>query len=87
MNEEKSKSSILAQQLGLEEKYIQATIELLEDGATVPFISRYRKEATGGMNEVQVAAVMDSLDALNELERRREFILSTIEAQGKLTDE
>ncbi|MBQ3909455.1 MAG: RNA-binding transcriptional accessory protein, partial [Bacteroidaceae bacterium] len=87
MNEEKSKSSILAQQLGLEEKYVQATIELLEDGATVPFISRYRKEATGGMNEVQVAAVMDGLDALNELERRREFILSTIEAQGKLTDE
>ena len=87
MNEEKSKSSILAQQLGLEEKYVQATIELLEDGATVPFISRYRKEATGGMNEVQVAAVMDGLDALNELERRREFVLSTIEAQGKLTDE
>ena len=78
---------IIAQKLGLKEEYVENTIELLEDGATIPFISRYRKEATGGMNEVEVAAVANELDALTELQHRRDFILQSIESQDKLTDE
>jgi len=77
---------IISQRLGLKEEYVQNTIELLEDGATIPFISRYRKEVTGGMNEVEVAAVANALDSLTELQRRREFILTSIDSQGKLTD-
>ena len=78
---------IIAQKLGLKEQYVENTIELLQDGATIPFISRYRKEATGGMSDVEVAAVANELDALTELQHRREFILKAIEAQGKLTDD
>ena len=78
---------IISERLALKKEYVQNTIELLQDGATVPFISRYRKEATGGMTEVEVAAVANELETLTELQRRREYILQTIEAQGKLTDE
>ncbi len=78
---------IIAQRLGLRQAQVDATIALLDGGATIPFISRYRKEATGGMNEVQVAALKDMYGDLGELSRRREYILSTIEAQGALTDE
>ena len=80
-------ANIIANKLGLKEQYVENTIELLEDGATIPFISRYRKEATGGMNEVEVAAVANELDALTELQHRRDFILQSIESQDKLTDE
>ena len=80
-------ANIIANKLGLKEEYVENTIELLEDGATIPFISRYRKEATGGMNEVEVAAVANELDALTELQHRRDFILQSIESQDKLTDE
>ena len=77
----------IAKRLGLEEKYVHNVIELLEDGATIPFIARYRKEATGGMNEVEIAAISDALDEVTELQKRRAFILQSIEAQGKMTDE
>lgn len=80
-------ASLIAQNLGLEQKYVENTLELLEEGATIPFISRYRKERTGGMDEVKVAAVSDQLDKLKELEKRRSYILTAIESQGKLTDE
>ncbi len=80
-------TEIIARQLGLREKQVESTINLLEQGATIPFISRYRKEATGGLNEVQVAQVKEQNDKLNELVHRREYILQTIEEQGKLTDE
>ena len=80
-------TSLIAQRLGLKEQHVRNTIDLLEEGATIPFISRYRKEATGGMSEVEVGAVANMLDQLTELQRRREFILTTIEAQGKLSDE
>ncbi|TND09085.1 MAG: transcriptional accessory protein [Bacteroidetes bacterium] len=60
---------------------------MLDEGATIPFISRYRKEATGSLDEVQVAAVRDQMEILRSLEQRRKFILETIEEQGKLTDE
>lgn len=80
-------TSIIAKTLGLGERQVANTIQLLSEGATIPFISRYRKEATGGLDEVQVAAVQQQNDRLTELVRRREYILKTIEEQGKLTDE
>ena len=78
---------IIAQKLGLKEQYVANTIALLQEGATIPFISRYRKEATGGMTDIQVAQVSNELDRLTELQKRREYILTTIEGQGKLTPE
>ena len=78
---------IIAQKLGLKEQYVANTIALLQEGSTIPFISRYRKEATGGMTDIQVAQVSNELDKLTELLKRREYILTTIEAQGKLTPE
>ncbi len=80
-------NDIIARRLNLRPNQVAATINLLESGATIPFISRYRKEATGGLNEVQVAQVKDENDKLLELTHRREYILQTIEEQGKLTDE
>lgn len=80
-------TSIIARRLNLPERHVENTIRLLEGGATVPFVSRYRKEATGGMDEVQIAAVKDENERLGELVHRREYVLSTIEEQGKLTDE
>lgn len=79
--------SIIAQRLGLKEQYVANTVALLQEGATIPFISRYRKEATGGMTDIQVAQVSNELDKLTELQKRREYILTTIEGQGKLTPE
>lgn len=80
-------SSLIAKALTLSESRIIKTIELLESGATIPFISRYRKEVTGGMDELQVAAVKDQFEKLTELQKRKETVLSSIEEQGKLTDE
>ena len=80
-------SQLIAQRTGLKEKYVRQVVDLLQDGATVPFISRYRKEATGGMTDVEVAQVAAELDKVTELEHRKEFILSTIDGQGKLTPE
>ncbi len=71
--------------LQLSEQSIVNTIELLEDGATVPFISRYRKEKTGNLDEVQVADIRKAWMALQELEKRKETILNAIEEQGKLS--
>lgn len=80
-------SQIIARTLGLREQQVANTIRLLNEGATIPFVSRYRKEATGGMDEVQVAAVKEHNDRLRELQHRKEYVLQTIEEQGKLTDE
>ena len=80
-------SKLIAERTGLSEKYVENTVELLQDGATIPFISRYRKERTGGMDEVQVASVSDQLDKLVEMEKRKASILDSIEKQDKLTDE
>ena len=78
---------IIAQRTGLKIVYVQNTIALLLEGATIPFISRYRKEATGGMTDVEVAEVSRQLEQLQEMGKRRSYILQTIEGQGKLTDE
>ena len=80
-------AATIANRLELNVRQVEKTIELLESGATVPFIARYRKEATGSLNEVQIAAIRDLLIRLKELDKRREAILSSIEEQGKLTDE
>ncbi len=78
---------IIAQTVGVPEKSIQNTINLLEEGATVPFISRYRKEMTGSMDEVQVADTKDLYNKFLEADKRREAIIKSIEEQGKMTPE
>jgi protein Tex len=77
----------IAKTLNVPMKGLIATIELLDEGGTVPFIARYRKEATGNLDEVQIRAIEEKLAYFRELEDRRETILRTIEEQGKLTDD
>ena len=79
--------TIIAQATGLRANQIEAVIQLLDDGATIPFIARYRKERTGGMDEVQIAQVSDLNDRLKELSKRKDTILKTIAEQDKLTPE
>ena len=79
-------TAYIAQQLQLREKQVAATVQLLEAGATVPFISRYRKESTSGLNEVEVAQVKRLHEQALEIAHRRDYILQTIEQQGKLTE-
>ena len=80
-------AAIIARRLELGARQVERTVELLEQGATVPFIARYRKEVTGSLNEVQIAAIRDLLLKLKELDKRREAVLASIEEQGKMTDE
>ena len=80
-------ANTIANRLELNVRQVEKTIELLEQGATVPFIARYRKEATGSLNEVQIAAIRDLLLKLKDLDKRREAILQSIDEQGKLTPE
>lgn len=79
--------SIIVRETGLKEHQVENTLKLLENGATIPFISRYRKESTGGMDEVQVTEVSDALERLETLAKRKETVLATIESQDKLTDQ
>ena len=69
----------IAQELGFTPKQVQATVDLLDEGATVPFIARYRKEATGSLDEVAITTVRDRLNQLMELDKRREAILKSLE--------
>ena len=78
---------IIAQDLGLKKIQVSNTIALLEDGATVPFISRYRKERTGSLDEVKVLEIKEQNDKYSELEKRKSSILKTIEEQEQLTPE
>lgn len=79
--------SLIAKTLNISHKNIESVIALLSDGATIPFISRYRKEATGGLDEVQISNIKDLNDKYVELVKRKEFILKTIAEQDKLTPE
>ena len=79
--------TLIARFLQIPEGQVERTIGLLNEGATIPFISRYRKEVTGGLDEVQIGAIKDQLDKLTELSKRKETILATIEEQEKLTPE
>ena len=80
-------TQLIAKDLQLPERGVDNTLELLEQGCTIPFISRYRKERTGGLNEVQIAQISQLNDNYKTVSKRKETILKTIEEQGKLTDE
>ncbi|WCT12231.1 Tex family protein [Mucilaginibacter jinjuensis] len=77
----------IAQELSISSKQVSTTVDLLDEGATVPFISRYRKELTGSLDEVQVAAIRDRVQQLRELDKRREAILKSLTELGKITPE
>lgn len=79
--------SQIAKEQNLEERVVEATLKLLLDDCTVPFIARYRKEATGAMNEVQIREVRDQFEYIVTLHERRDVVLRSIEEQGKLSDE
>ena len=79
--------ALISRILNIPAGQVERTIGLLGEGATIPFISRYRKEVTGGLDEVQIGNIKDQLDKLTELKKRKESILSSIEEQGKLTPE
>lgn len=80
-------TQLIADTLNLPARRIENTIQLLADGATIPFISRYRKEVTGSLNEVQIAAIQREWKKREELDKRKETVLHAIEEQGKLTEE
>ena len=75
----------LAKELGRNEEHVENVIKLIDEGATIPFISRYRKEATGGLDEVQISEINEQNEKLCEMAKRKETILKTIEELGKLT--
>ena len=80
-------NTLISAALGISEKQIAPTLNLLGDGATIPFISRYRKEITGGLDEVQIEAIQTHYEKLNETAKRKDTILNTIREQGKMTPE
>ncbi len=80
-------AQLIAQSLGLNIESVGNTLALLEEGCTIPFISRYRKERTGGLDEVQIAAIDDENNRLKEIQKRKETIVKTITEQGKMTPE
>lgn len=80
-------TKIIAQQLSLPQDGVENTLKLLDEGCTIPFISRYRKERTGGLNEVQIAQISDLNEKLKETAKRKDTILKTITELGKLTPE
>ncbi len=77
----------IAKELAVNFSQVEHTAELLDEGATIPFLARYRKERTGGLDEVQIANIRDRLDELRQLDKRRQAVLKSIEEQGKLTPE
>ena len=77
----------IAEELNISPRQVTATIQLLDDGATVPFISRYRKEVTGSLDDLEVANIRDRIQQLRDLDTRREAILKSIDEQEKLTPE
>ncbi|MBQ3049619.1 MAG: RNA-binding transcriptional accessory protein [Oscillospiraceae bacterium] len=84
---ENNHASILAKELNVREDHVQNVIKLIDEGNTIPFIARYRKELTGTMDDQLLRQLADRLDYLRGLDKRREEIISSIDAQGKLTDE
>jgi uncharacterized protein len=79
-------ASTIAAELGVRERQVQAAVDLLDGGATVPFVARYRKEATGGLDDAQLRTLEERLGYLRELEERRAQVLESIDAQGKLDE-
>ena len=85
--EKNSFARLIAQQLNLQERAVDNTLALLDEGCTIPFISRYRKERTGGLDEVQIAAISTQYERFKEIQKRKETVLKTIAEQDKLTPE
>ncbi|MDE6316294.1 MAG: RNA-binding transcriptional accessory protein, partial [Muribaculaceae bacterium] len=79
--------SIIGSEINIARKYVNATIKMLDDGSTVPFIARYRKEATGGMDETVIHMIQSRLESLREYLKRREYVVSVIKEAGALTPE
>lgn len=77
----------ITKELDLKKWQVENCIDLFEDGNTIPFICRYRKEKTGGLDDAEVAEIRHWLDVFTEMEKRKEFIISVIEEQNKLSDE
>src|SRR4051812_11109456 len=77
----------IASKLGLSVKQVNQVQQLHSEGATIPFMSRYRKEATGNLDEVAIGNIVEEIAYYNELQKRKETVLKTIEEQGKLTPE
>ena len=77
----------IAEEIGCKKEQVMAAVALLDEGATVPFIARYRKEVTGGLDDTQLRTLDERLVYLRELEDRRAAILASIDEQGKLTPE
>ena len=77
----------IAEELNVKENQVEATIKLIDDGNTIPFIARYRKEATGGLSDEILRDLGERLNYLRNLEKRKEEIVKSIDEQGKLTDE
>jgi uncharacterized protein len=80
-------ASIIAKELSLNENSVSQTLKLLNEGATIPFIARYRKELTGSLDEVAITSIRDRFKQLSELQKRKEAIIASVEEQGKLTPE
>ena len=78
---------VITRELKVEKWQVEAAVKLIDEGCTIPFISRYRKEATGSLDEVQIGNIKEAYDKLCETEKRKKFIISTIEEQGKLSEE
>ena len=77
----------IATQLGISQKFVEATLVLLDEGCTIPFIARYRKERTGGLDEVQIAAISDRYEKLLDIQKRKETVIKTITDLDKMTPE
>lgn len=80
-------AKLIAGALNLQERAVASTLTLLEEGCTIPFIARYRKERTGGLDEVQIAAISDRFDKLQEIQKRKETVVKTISELGRMTPE
>ena len=80
-------TQLIASELHLSEHAVENTLKLLDEGCTIPFISRYRKERTGGLDEVQITAISDRKERLQEIAKRKETITKTITEQQKMTPE
>ena len=85
--ENKTIVAVISRNLNLPDSAVANTLSLLDEGCTIPFISRYRKERTGGLNEVQIAAISEQYEKLKEMNKRKETIIKTVREQGKLTPE
>lgn len=77
---------VIASELSLNLENVESALELLNEGATIPFIARYRKERTGSLNEIQLRDIQERFNYLQELEQRRQFILDAIASQNKLSE-